>query len=151
MRKNTSPTLPDLDSALRKTPHVLSMLFDLFTSDVQIAPQQQQHLQTHLTECQDCRTALLILLALIQEGERRNNMDDTPTGALFVRFIAIDHEIGSLVFERLGAYAEALFAGGKEYAGRRFPEVIAHIKLCPDCRSSIASTVADLIESQEPT
>jgi hypothetical protein len=151
MSSNTSPSFLDLDSVLLQAPHVLSTLFALFTGDMHITAQQQQDLQTHLSDCQDCRTALLVLLATIQEGERKNGLDDAETNELFVRLIAIDHEIGSLVFERLGAYAEALFAGGKEYANHRYPEVVAHMRLCPDCRSSVAANVAYLIESQAAT
>jgi hypothetical protein len=52
-------------------------------------------------------------------------------------------------YELLGAYAEAIVTEGQDKADLRFPEVAAHLRICPDCRSVLEATVAFITETEE--
>ena len=140
---------------LLEAPHVLPLLMELFAGDSQPAIAQEEHLVKHLTTCHYCRTAVMILLSYAQEYDRRNNNPEEPTRDLLKRFADISHEIEerevreAQEFERLGAYAEAIVTEGREKATQRFPDVAAHLKICPDCRSALDATVATINRAEE--
>jgi hypothetical protein len=152
MKENNVLDVAKLHASLLEAPHVLPTLIDLFTNDVRDPYALQDKLQTHLTVCHYCRVALLTLLALVQDDEQRNKEDDSATGKLLQSFVALSHEIEAselLAYEQLGAYAETIIAEGKKRADQLFPDVAEHIKTCTDCRSAVAATVSDIIESDE--
>jgi hypothetical protein len=122
-------------------------LMELFAGDIQQASSQQEHLLGHLATCHYCRSAVMVLLSYAQEYDRRNNNPEAPTRDLLARFADISRTIEAREaqeFERLGAYAEAIVAEGREKVAQRFPDVAAHLKICPDCRSALDATVASL-------
>ncbi len=152
MKEDNQAAITEFSPDLFVPPHVLPVLMELFAGEVQKAFEQQEQLLAHLVACHYCRTAVVTLLGLVQEYDRRNNAVDEVAHNLLVRFADISHEIETSeahAYERLGAYAEAIVAEGQDKAERRFPDVAVHIKLCPDCRSAVEATVADIIEAEE--
>jgi predicted anti-sigma-YlaC factor YlaD len=134
---------PDLLSP----PHVLSALMEMFAGDQEQAFAQQEQVLAHLTACQFCRTAVVVLLTVAQEYDRRTNAPGAPTRELLLRFVGSDQEIAAQEahqFERLGAYAEAIVTEGQDQAAQRFPDLAAHLQSCPDCRSAVDATIAFL-------
>ena len=124
-------------------------MFHLVRGEWQPDPSQQQQLVAHLTECPYCRTALIVLLSAEQEYERSSSYPEVPARSLLMRFVTIHHEIEAQEYERMGAYAEAIVAEGKEKADKRFPVLAEHIRRCPGCKSTLEETVAFLNEHEE--
>lgn len=138
-----------IDPDLFVPPHVLPVLMELFAGERQQALSQQEQLLAHLTECHYCRTAVVFLLDVAQEYDRRNNDPEEPAHALLVRFANISRALEAHEYERLGAYAEAIVAEGRNKADLCFPDVVAHLRRCPDCRSVLKATVDAIAESGE--
>ena len=130
-------------------PHIVGKLIDLIVGEWQPDPSQQEQLVAHLTECHFCRTALIVLLSAGQEYERSSGYPEAPARNLLMRFVMIHHEIEAQEYERMGAYAEAIVAEGKEKADKRFTILAEHIRRCPGCKSTLEETVAFLNESEE--
>ena len=130
-------------------PHIVGKLIDLIVGEWQPDPSQQEQLVAHLTECHFCRTALIVLLSARQEYERSSGYPEGPARNLLMRFVMIHHEIEAQEYERMGAYAEAIVAEGKEKADKRFTILAEHIRRCPGCKSTLEETVAFLNESEE--
>ena len=133
-------------------PHVLPVLMELFGGERQQALSQQEGLLTHLAICHYCRTAVVFLLDVAREYDRRNNDPEEPTRDLLMRFANISREIEAREaseFERLGAYAEAIVAEGRERAAQLFPDVAAHLRICPDCCTALDATVTSITETEE--
>ena len=97
----------------------------------------------------------MFLLKVAEGYDRRNNNHEEPVHDLLAKFEQISREAEAReareawIFERMGAYAEATAAVGKKKADQSFPEVAAHVKICPDCRSAIQATVASIGESEK--
>jgi hypothetical protein len=121
----------------------------LFAGEPPQALLQQEHLFAHLAECDNCRTAVVVLLGIAQECDRRATDPVGPAHDLRVRFARISSAIEARAYERMGAYAEAFVAEGSDTAARRFPEIAAHLKTCAYCCSELDATVAFLNESSE--
>ena len=152
MKEENAKVITAVGPDLLVPPHVLPLLMELFAGDRKQALAQQEQLLAHLTTCHYCRTAVMVLLSYAQEYDRRNNNPEEPTRDLLTRFADISCTIEAREaqeFERLGAYAEAIVAEGRKRAARRFPDVAAHMKMCPDCRSALDATVAFITKAEE--
>lgn len=142
---------PDLLSP----PHILPMLMELLAGDSPPDLSQQEQLFAHLATCHYCRTAVLFLLKVAQGYDRLNNNPEKPIRDLLARFENISREAEareareSWEFERMGAYTEATVAVGQEKADQAFPDIVAHLQICPDCRSTVQTTVAAITESKK--
>jgi hypothetical protein len=133
-------------------PHVLPVLMELFGGGRQQALSQQEQLLAHLAMCHYCRTAVVFLLNVAQEYERRNNDSEEPTYDLLMRFANISRETEAQEaheFECMGAYAEAIVAQGRERAAQSFPDIATHLRICPVCRSALEATVVSITEAEE--
>jgi hypothetical protein len=145
MKEDNAKVITAVGPDLLVPPHVLPLLMELFAGDRQQALSQQEQLLAHLATCHYCRTAVMVLLSYAQEYDHRNNNPEEPTRDLLTRFADISRAIEAREaqeFERLGVYAEAIVAEGREKAAQRFPDVAGHLKICPDCRSAVDATVA---------
>ena len=91
----------------------------------------------------------MVLLGVAQEYDRRNNDPEGSAHDLLIRFANISRAIEAHEYERLGAYAEAIVAEGRDKADLHFPDVASHLRICPDCRSALEATVAFITESEE--
>jgi hypothetical protein len=149
MREDNATVMFEAGPDLFVPPHVLPILIELFAGERHQASLQQEQLFAHLAVCHYCRTAVVILLGVAQEYDRRNNDPEEPANDLLVRFANISYAIEAREYERLGAYAEAIAAEGREKADLRFPNVAIHLRTCPKCRSAIEATVAFIAESEE--
>jgi hypothetical protein len=152
MKEDNAAAISGIGPDLFVAPHVLPLLMELFVGERQQALLQQERLLAHLATCHYCRTAVIVLLSLAQEYDRSNNDSEEPAQDLLERFATISRKIEAREadsYERLGAYAEAIIAGGLERADQLFPDVAAHLRICPDCRSAVDATVSLLTESEE--
>jgi anti-sigma factor ChrR (cupin superfamily) len=152
MQEEILPHLPGNGPDLLSSPHALAALMELFAGDKEQALAQQEQVMTHLTMCHYCRTAVMVLLTVAQEYDRRHNEPEEPTRELLNRFAETSRAIEARQareFERLAAYAEAILSEGQEQAARRYPDVAAHLNICSDCQSALEATVAFLTEQHE--
>jgi len=150
MIEDNAKVVYEVDPDLFVPPHVLPLLMELFAGERQQVLSQQEQLLTHLAVCHYCRTAVVILLGVAQEYDRRNNDSEEPAHDLLVRFADISRTIEAREHEQLGAYAEAIVAEGRDKADLRFPHVAVHLRTSPDCRSALEATVAFITEPEEP-
>jgi hypothetical protein len=149
MNKDHATVMSEVGPDLFVPPHVLSVLMELFAGDRQQALSQQEQLLAHLATCHYCRTAVVVLLGIAQEYDRRNNDPEEPAHELLVRFANISNALEAHEYECLGTYAEAIVTEGRDKAELRFPDVVAHLRTCPDCRSVLEATVTFISESEE--
>jgi hypothetical protein len=149
MNEDRATVMSEVGPDLFVPPHVLSVLMELFAGDRQQALSQQEQLLAHLTTCLYCRTAVVVLLSIAQEYDRRNNDPEEPAHDLLMRFANISHALEAHEYECLGTYAEAIAAEGRDKAEQRFPDVVAHLRTCLDCRSVLEATVTFITESEE--
>jgi hypothetical protein len=152
MKEDDATTMSQVGPDLSAPPHVLPLLMELFLGERQQALSQQEQLLEHLATCHYCRTAVVVLLRIEQEYDRRNNDPEEPAHDLIMRFVRISDEIEAReahAFERMGAYAEAIVSEGREKAAQRFPDVAAHLRICPDCCSALEATVTFITEAEE--
>jgi hypothetical protein len=130
-------------------PHFLAELMELFAGERHQVLSQQDHLLAHLAVCEYCRTAVVVLLGIAQECDRGNGDPLEPACDLRERFVRVGYEQEANGYERMGAYAEAIVAQGREVAALRFPDTAAHLSRCPQCRAALEATVAFLNEPDE--
>jgi hypothetical protein len=130
-------------------PHIVDELFHLVVGEWQPDSAQQEQLVVHLAECPYCRTALIVLLSADQKYERLNSSSEAAAHNLLTRFVTIHHEIEAQDYERMGAYAEAIIAKGREEADKLFPVLAEHIRRCSSCTSTLEDTLAFLNEPIE--
>ncbi len=152
MKEDDTTIMSQVGPDLSVPPHVLPLLMELFLGERQQALSQQEQLLKHLAVCHYCRTAIVVLLRVEQEYDRRNNDPEEPARDLIMRFVRINDEIEAREaheIERMGAYAEAIVSEGREKAAQRFPDVAAHVRTCPDCCSALEATVAFITEAEE--
>jgi len=149
MKENKAAVMFEVGPDLFVPPHVLSILMELFAGERQQALSQQEQLLEHLAVCHYCRAAIVVLLSIVQEYDRRNNDPEGSAHDLLIRFANISRAIEAHEYERLGAYAEAIVAEGRDKADLHFPDVASHLRICPDCRSALEATVAFITESEE--
>jgi hypothetical protein len=128
------------------SPHIVGELIRLVVGEWRPDPSQQEQLIAHLTGCPYCRTALIVLLSAEQEYEKLNDYPEVSAHNLLARFVTIHHEIEAQEYEQMGAYAEAIVAGGRKKADKRFPILAEHIERCPGCKSTLEETLAFLNE-----
>lgn len=152
MEEDNANVITVVGPDLLVSPHVLPLLMELFAGNRQQAVSHQEQLIAHLTICHYCHTAVMVLLSYAQEYDRRNNNPEKPTIELLTRFADISRAIEAREaqeFERLGVYAEAIVAEGRKRAARHFPDIAAHLKICPDCRSALEATVTFIKKAEE--
>jgi hypothetical protein len=144
MLSNDEPASPDL----LISPHIVPQLIDLIAGQSHAGNDLQEQLVSHLTECEACRTALIILLDVAREADRRSNLPERAASDVLARFVTIHQRLAAQEYERMGAYAEAIVARGKEEAGRRFPVLATHVEECPNCRMALEATLTFLAEEE---
>ena len=131
------------------SPHIVNELLHIVMGEWQFDSTQQEHMVEHLSGCEYCRKALLVLLSADQEYEMSNNNTESQAHNLLTQFETIHHEIAVHDYEQMGAYAEAIKAEGRKKADKRFPVIAEHIRKCASCRSWLNETLAFLNESEE--
>jgi hypothetical protein len=146
MKEKKATVMDKVRPDLLVSPHIVGKLIHLVLGEWQPDPSQQEQLITHLTECPYCGTALIVLLSAEQEYEKLNSYPDVSARNLLARFVTIHHEIEAQEYERMGAYAEAIVAEGREEADKRFPILAEHLKRCQSCKSTLEETLAFLNE-----
>jgi hypothetical protein len=146
MKEKKATIIDKVHPDLLVSPHVVDKLIHLIVGEWQPDPAQQKQLVAHLKECPYCRTALIVLLSAEQEYERLNHYPETPARDLLTRFVTIHYEMEAQDYEHMGAYAEAIVAGGRKKADKRFPILAEHIERCPGCKSTLKETLAFLNE-----
>lgn len=97
-------------------PHIILAIVDT-------APTPSEEQINHLLACPPCRAFLFALAALARSEKEEMRR-----------------------CERQAAYAEAVVSSGTTEAGRRYPDVVAHVEVCESCRESVAETIAFLRE-----
>src|SRR5579884_3811731 len=121
MKEDDATTMSQVGPDLSVPPHVLPLLMELFLGERQRVLSQQEQLLEHLATCNFCRTAVVVLLRIEQEYDRRNNDPEEPAHDLIMRFVRISDETEAREaheIERMGAYAEAIVAEGREKAAQ---------------------------------
>src|SRR5207248_49691 len=111
MKEDDTTIMSQVGPDLSVPPHVLPLLMELFLGERQPALSQQEQLLKHLATCHYCRTAIVVLLCVEQEYDRRNNDAEEPARDLIMRFVHISEEIEAREAhetEHMGAYAEAI-------------------------------------------
>ena len=146
MKEKKATIMDKVRPDLLVSPHIVSELIHLVLDNWQPDLAQQEQLIAHLTECLYCRTALIVLLSAEQEYEKLNDYPEVSARNLLARFVTIHHEIEAQEYEQMGAYAEAIVAGGRKKADKRFPILAEHIRRCPSCKSTLEETLAFLNE-----
>jgi hypothetical protein len=131
------------------SPHIVDELFYVVMGELQIDSTQQEQIVEHLSACEYCRKALLVLLSADSENDMSNNYTDPSVHNLLTQFATINHEIAAHDFEQMGAYAEAIKAEGRKKADKRFSVLAGHIRKCASCRSWLQETLDFLNESEE--
>ena len=149
MKEKKATVMDKVRPDLLVLPHIVGMLIHLVIGEWQPDPAQQEQLIAHLTECPYCRTALIVLLSAEQEYEKLNDYPEVSARNLLARFVTIHREIEAQEYERMGAYAEAIVAKGREKAEKRFPILAEHIRRCSSCKSTLEETLAFLNEPYE--
>lgn len=152
MKEDNATIMSEVGLDLFVPPHVLPILMELFGGERQQVLSRQEQLLAHFAMCHYCRTAVVFLLNVAQEYDHRNNNHEEPTRDLLIRFANISREIEAheaREFERMGAYAEAIVAEGRERAAQLFPDVAAHLRICSDCCSVLEATLVSLTEPNE--
>lgn len=152
-------TGPDLLVA----PHVLTEVFDAFAGGKPPHPERQAHLMAHLGCCTYCRTAVIYLLCVAQEADRRSGSEDGQAGQVLAEIARIHCDLEAaedararaeaVWCERMGAYAETIMARGRSAADEdpRFTALAAHVASCPDCRSCLDDTLEFLADESQDT
>ena len=146
MKEKKATVMDKVRPDLLVLPHIVGMLIHLVIGEWQPDPAQQEQLIAHLTECPYCRTALIVLLSAEQEYEKLNDYPEVSARNLLARFVTIHHEIEAQEYEQMGAYAEAIVAGGRKKADKRFPILAKHIRRCPGCKTTLEETLTFLNE-----
>lgn len=155
MKEENAGILSKIGPDLLVPPHILSVLMELLAGDNPPDLSQQKQLFSHLATCHYCRTAVVFILKVAQGYDHINNNPDKPIRDLLTQFEYISCEAEAREareaweFERMGAYTEAIVAVGQEKADQCFPDVAAHVQNCPDCRSTVQSTVAAITEPEK--
>jgi hypothetical protein len=145
MQEDNRTTLSEVGPDLSIEPHVLPLLIEMLIGDGQQAFSQQQQLHTHLATCHYCRSAVIYLLGVEKEYDHRNNDTEEHVNNLLTRFAHLHRAIETMeahAYERMGAYAEAIAAEGRDKANLRFPDMAVHLRTCSDCRSILEATLA---------
>lgn len=136
--------LADMHPDLFTPSHYGSRLIHLLIGDWRPDAIAQEALVTHLTECEPCRMAFVVLLVAEQEYERSQYPAEVTIRNLLARIIRIQNEMSLQGYELRGAYAETIVSEGETEAARRFPILAEHLKGCSVCREAIDDTVSFL-------
>jgi hypothetical protein len=146
MKEKKANVMDKVRPDLLVSPHIVGELIRLVVGEWQPDPTQQEQLIAHLTECPYCRTALIVLLSAEQEYEKLNSSPESSARNLLARFVTIHHEIEAQEYEQMGAYAEAIVAGGRKKADKRYPILAEHVRRCPGCKTTLEETLVFLNE-----
>lgn len=152
MQDDNAAAISGIGPDLFLPPHILPLVMELFAGEKQPDISLQEQLVSHLVACHYCRTAVMVLLGVVQEYDRRNNNSEEPARYLLVNMASISREIEAREareYESLGAYAEAIVYEGQGKAELSFPDIAAHLSICADCSSIVKMTVSSLKESEE--
>jgi hypothetical protein len=141
-----SASITEKHPALLVPPHIMDKLIGLILGEWIPSPQEKKHLVAHLIICEYCRTALIILLFAVKKQEPLNKTSETDVDEILAQFVNIHHEIEELEYERMGAYAEALTAEGKEKAEKRFPVLAKHVGKCASCKFLLGEMLSFLTD-----
>jgi hypothetical protein len=148
MEEMSTSTMKQTHPDLLVPPHILAALLRLtIEGEWQAGSEEQEQITAHLATCQYCRSALIGLLSMIQEQERREASGETSAHDILTHFVAIDHEIAAIDDEQIGAYAEAIVYKGRKNANRLFPRLAKHVRKCTSCNSRLKATLAFLRKS----
>ncbi len=83
-------------------PHILVALIHLtIGGEWQTDYMEQEQMTTHLVTCQLCRSALIGLLSIMQEYERRNVSSETSAHDILTQFVTIDQKIAAVEAEQM--------------------------------------------------
>src|SRR5947209_4385723 len=93
MQEDNVAAIAGIGPDLFLPPHILPLVMELLAGDKQQAISQQEQLVSHLVACHYCRTAVMILLGIVQEYDRRNNDSEEPARDLLVNIASISREI----------------------------------------------------------
>lgn len=146
MKEENTGILSKIGPDLLVPPHILPAVMELLAGDSPPDSLQQDHLLSHLAACHYCRTAIVFMLKVAQEYDRINNNAEEPVRDLLDQFVRISQEAEmqeAREYERMGVYAETIARLGQEKADLSFPDIAAHMQICPDCRSVVWDTVAE--------
>lgn len=152
MEKDPSGIVAKVGPDLLVPPHILPVLLEILGGDSQQILAQQEQLIAHLSVCHFCRTAVVIVLKVAQEYDRRNGESESPARDLLVRFANISREIEACKepeYELMGAYAETIITKGSEEADKQYHTLSEHIKRCRSCRTTLKDTLAFLRKVEE--
>lgn len=155
MEQENAGILSKIGPDLLAPPHILTELMEILAGDSPPDPSRQEQLISHLATCHYCRTAVVFLLKVAEGYDQINNNPEEPIRDLLAQFEHLSRQAEAREareaweFERMGAYAEAIAADGQEKADQSFPDIAAHVQICPDCRASIQSTVAAIKEQEK--
>lgn len=153
MKEDNTGILSKIGPDLLTPPHILPVLMELLAGDRKPDSLQREEVFSHLATCHYCRTAIVFMLKVAQEYDRINNNPEEPVRDLLDQFDRISQEAETREareareYERMGAYAEAIATLGQEKADLSYPDIAAHVQICPDCLSVVQSTVAAYRES----
>ena len=146
MKEKKANVMDKVRPDLLVPPHIVGKLIHLILGEWQPDSSQQEQLIAHLIGCPYCRTVLIVLLSAEQEYEKLNDYPEVSARNLLARFVTIHHEIEAQEYEQMGAYAEAIVAGGRKKADKRFPMLAKHIRRCPGCKTTLEETLTFLNE-----
>jgi hypothetical protein len=139
---------------LLKPPHVFTEFMSVFAGGEPGGSDGQEQLDAHLAACSYCRTAVIFMLCVSQEADRRSGSGSEQAGLVLAQFANIHRTLEAAederaraeaaACERMGAYAEAITARGRAAASEdpRFASLAAHVAGCRDCQTILDSTLA---------
>jgi hypothetical protein len=154
MQEDNRTVLSEVYPDLFIAPHVLPLLMELLMGDRSQAHSQEQQLHAHLAVCDYCGSAVIFLLGVEQAYDRINNNDEEPIRALLTNFARTRSAIEKMeahAYERLGTYAQAVVNEGRAKADLRFPDIVIHLGICPDCCTMLEATLSFIVGSTERT
>lgn len=155
MKEENAGIVSKIGPNLLEPPHILPFLMELLAGERPSDLSQPEQLVEHLATCHYCRAAVIFLLKVAQDYDRINNNPDKPIRDLLEQFEHISRGVEAREareaweFERMGAYSEAIADVGQEKADESFPDIAAHMQICPDCWAAIQSTVAAIKEPEK--
>src|ERR1700693_1658427 len=118
-RKKATAFIVSDHNMLEKPPHILLGLIGLVSDESQLDSAKQEQMLAHLAECVSCENALMTLLVVELEDERRIGRSEEPAWRLISKLSQIKDE--TQIRDDIPAYVEALEAQGEEEANKRFP------------------------------
>lgn len=108
-------------------------------------------LLAHLSACRECLSLVRYVRALAAEGAL-DTADDAEGGRQLGRLLARLEAAATedAVRPNLPRYTQVLLIDGEAVAQESFPEVAAHLEVCPTCRLEVDSQYRSLIATVQP-